>query len=127
MKLQKHKSRVVDGKKYSKWVLVIPPNQINELCWSEGDELESFAKGQDLLIKRVLNPKEKPKKMTYDEFKMLISDFLKEKNQGMTWTKIRDELGLPQKVPNNLWVRMLKEDIGLLREKRGAKTIWKLR
>jgi len=37
------------------------------------------------------------------------------------------KLGFPQKVPNNLWVKMMKRDIWLIREKVGTKTIWRVR
>lgn len=125
MKLQRHIARIIEGKEYSKWVVVIPPNQINELGWGEGAELESAVKGKELRIKQQLNPPEKRKKMTYEEFRDSIKNLLKRKNK-LTWTEIREELNLPQKVPNNLWVRTMERDIGLIREKIGTRTVWKL-
>lgn len=40
MRLQKQLSRKFKGKDYSKWIVVIPPEKINELNWKEGEELE---------------------------------------------------------------------------------------
>jgi bifunctional DNA-binding transcriptional regulator/antitoxin component of YhaV-PrlF toxin-antitoxin module len=127
LKLQKHTSRIVEGKEYSKWVIVIPSSQIDELGWSEGDELESIVKGNTLLLRPLLNPPEKPKKMAYEEFRDRIKELLKREAKGLTWTEIKVKLNFPQKVPNNLWVRMMETDIGLIREKVGTKTIWRLK
>ena len=126
MRLQKQISRLVGDNEYAKWVIVIPPSQIEELGWKEGEELEGYVKGKALLVKRQTKPKEKPKKMSYEEFKEKILGILKTEPQGLTWTEIRDRLGLPQKVPNNLWVRMMEKDIGLVRvlDNKTAKTIW---
>ncbi len=40
MKLQKQLSRKVGVKEYPKWVVTIPPIQIDKLKWKEGQELE---------------------------------------------------------------------------------------
>jgi antitoxin component of MazEF toxin-antitoxin module len=55
MRLQKHFSRKVGNKEYSKYVVVIPNGHIEQLEWKEGQELESEVKGKKLL----LSPKEK--------------------------------------------------------------------
>ena len=39
MKLQKQLSRKVDGKAYPKYVVTIPPKEIEKLGWAEGTEL----------------------------------------------------------------------------------------
>lgn len=65
--------------------------------------------------------------MTYEEFWDSIGKLLKGKVNGLTWTEIKQELNLPKKVPNNLWVRIMEKDIGLIREKIGTKTVWKLK
>lgn len=52
MKLQKQLSRKVDNKIYPKWVVVIPPEKINEANWKEGDELEVKVTKGSLLIKK---------------------------------------------------------------------------
>lgn len=55
MKLQKHFSRRLKGKDYSKWVIVIPPEKIKELEWKEGEEIESeiFHGGLILIPKKL--------------------------------------------------------------------------
>lgn len=52
MKLQKQLSRKVGGVEYAKWVLVIPPNTIEELKWKEGQELEVEIKENKLVVKK---------------------------------------------------------------------------
>jgi bifunctional DNA-binding transcriptional regulator/antitoxin component of YhaV-PrlF toxin-antitoxin module len=44
MRLQKHKTRKTDSKEDSKYVVVIPPEHIEELGWKEGQELEPEVK-----------------------------------------------------------------------------------
>jgi len=39
MKLQKVKAREYNGKQIYKYMIVIPPKDIEELGWSEGDNL----------------------------------------------------------------------------------------
>jgi len=119
---------LVDGNEYAKWVIVIPPSQIEKLGWVEGIELESCVKGRMLVVMPQTKRKGKPKRMSYEEFREKISGILKTEPGGLSWTEIRDRLKLPQKVPNNLWVRMLEKDIGLVRvlDNKIAKTIWRL-
>ncbi len=50
MKLQKQLSQKIKGKEYPKYVLVIPPKQIEELGWKEGMELEPKINGEKLII-----------------------------------------------------------------------------
>lgn len=64
---------------------------------------------------------------TYDKFKTQIESALKNEPQGLTWTEIKQKLNLPQKVPNNRWVRQLETDIGLTRTKEPKGVIWKLK
>lgn len=54
MRLQKHLNRKVEDKEYAKYVVVIPPEHIEELGWKEGQELKPEVKGKKLLI----SPKE---------------------------------------------------------------------
>jgi len=128
MQLQRQISRIVDGNEYAKWTIVIPPSQIEELGWNEGMELESSAKRKRLVVRPRTRPKEKPKKMSYEEFRERILETLKREPKGLSWTEVRDRLKLPQKVPNNLWVRMMEKDIRLVRtlDNKTAKTIWRL-
>lgn len=55
MMLQKQLSRKFKGKDYSKWVVVISPEKVEELGWKEGEELESklFHGGLILLPRRL--------------------------------------------------------------------------
>ncbi|NAL77325.1 hypothetical protein DYY65_03615 [Nitrososphaera sp. AFS] len=41
VKLQKRFNRRVGDKEYSKWVVVLPDNEVNRLGWREGIELEA--------------------------------------------------------------------------------------
>jgi antitoxin component of MazEF toxin-antitoxin module len=50
MRLQKQLSRRVESKEYAKYVLVVPPEEIQELGWKEGEELEPEVKGKKLII-----------------------------------------------------------------------------
>jgi antitoxin component of MazEF toxin-antitoxin module len=50
MRLQKHVNRKVEGKEYAKYVVVIPPERIEELGWEEGQQLEPQVQGRRLVI-----------------------------------------------------------------------------
>ena len=52
MKLQKQLSRKVGDIEYTKWVLVIPPNMVEELKWKEGQDLEAEVKENKLIVKK---------------------------------------------------------------------------
>ena len=51
MKLQKQLSRKVDNIKYPKYVVTIPPKQIEELGWEEGTELEAIVEKGRIILK----------------------------------------------------------------------------
>lgn len=53
MKLQKQLSRKVGDKEYAKWVVAIPPKQIEALGWNEGQSLEGEITDQQLVIRKV--------------------------------------------------------------------------
>jgi hypothetical protein len=55
--------------------------------------------------------------LTYEVFSNKIALTLKASGGPLTWTEIRTKAGLPQKFPNNEWVRRLERDIGLSRTK----------
>ena len=44
MKLQKRFNRKVAGKQYSKWVVVLPNDKVEQVGWKEGMELDLDAK-----------------------------------------------------------------------------------
>jgi antitoxin component of MazEF toxin-antitoxin module len=50
MRLQKQVNRIVEGREYSKYVLVVPPETVEQLEWKEGQELEPEIKGSRLVI-----------------------------------------------------------------------------
>lgn len=127
LKLQKQTSRTTDRKDYYKWVVVLPPEQIDQLKWENGSELESEVKNNSIIL-RLMTEKPQSDKMAYDTFKKTIQQELEKKPHGLTWTEIRaSRPELYQTVPNNLWVRTLEREIGLIREKTGTKTIWRLK
>jgi bifunctional DNA-binding transcriptional regulator/antitoxin component of YhaV-PrlF toxin-antitoxin module len=45
-------SRRYKGREYPKWVVTIPPKQIEELGWTEGEFLESDIARQELVIRK---------------------------------------------------------------------------
>ncbi len=58
MRLQKHYARTVRGKDYSKWVVIIPPEKVNDLKWKEGEELDSkIFHGGLILLPKKMRPK----------------------------------------------------------------------
>jgi predicted Zn-ribbon and HTH transcriptional regulator len=65
---------------------------------------------------------------TYEDFRDKVQETLKGSPGPLTWTEIRTLAGLPQKFPNNQWVRQMESEIGLER-KRDAHGIihWELR
>jgi antitoxin component of MazEF toxin-antitoxin module len=51
MKLQKRFNREVEGVEYSKWIVTIPPEEIEKLHWRAGQELDTVVKNNELVIK----------------------------------------------------------------------------
>lgn len=52
MRLQKQLSRKVGNKEYAKWIITIPPKQVQALGWNEGEFLESEVNSRELVIRR---------------------------------------------------------------------------
>jgi AbrB family looped-hinge helix DNA binding protein len=50
LKLQKQLSRKVDNKEYPKYVVTIPPKQIEKAGWKEGTELEAIVKDGKIIL-----------------------------------------------------------------------------
>jgi len=61
VRLQKQLSRKVGNIEYPKWVIIVPPKQIDALGWKEGEYLESKINGQELIVKRE-NPEKAEKR-----------------------------------------------------------------
>ena len=55
--------------------------------------------------------------MPYEEFQAKVKEALMSADHSLTWTELRTFTGLPQKYPNNRWVRRLEKDIGLQRDR----------
>jgi len=81
-----------------------------------------------LVLKKVGEKEiEKGEKTSYEEFKKKVEEVLRAESGGLTWAEIKKRTNLRQKVPNNMWVKMMENDIGLVREKRERRTIWRLK
>jgi bifunctional DNA-binding transcriptional regulator/antitoxin component of YhaV-PrlF toxin-antitoxin module len=52
MKLQKQLSRKVGDRAYPKYVIIVPPQDIEALGWKEGEYLESEINDQMLIVRR---------------------------------------------------------------------------
>lgn len=52
MQLQKHISKKIKDVEYSKWVIVIPSDQVKELGWQKGTHLESSISNDKIIIKK---------------------------------------------------------------------------
>ena len=129
MKLQRHFAYTYKDKRHYKNVLTIPDNIINELGWNIGDEIEMTAKGDALLLQATPTPMSRPiavAKDPYEDLRDEIKKILESRPQGLTWTQIKKRLQLSQRAPYHKWVRRMERDIGLVREKKGSKTIWRL-
>ena len=44
-------NRIIGNKEYSKWIVQIPPEQIEQVGWSVGDEIEAVVKHHEILLK----------------------------------------------------------------------------
>jgi len=64
--------------------------------------------------------------MTYHQFRDSIQAKLRERELGMTWRELKDDLRLPYDRPCPEWTRRLESDIGLIREKgTGNALVWR--
>jgi len=52
VKLQRQFNRRVKNKDYSKWLLVIPPEIVDKLGWTEGEALSAEVEGTALKLRR---------------------------------------------------------------------------
>lgn len=51
LRLQKQVNRKIGDKEYSKWIIAIPPEKIEEAGWKVGDEIEAVVKRHEILLK----------------------------------------------------------------------------
>ncbi len=132
MKLQKVHAYNYGDKSHYKYVITLPEDLIYELNWESGSELEVKKVNDKIQISFVSEPVKNPKpqivepKMAYSEFKEKIQNALKYRDDGATWTELRDQLQLEQIVPNNKWVRQLEKDIGLKRIRDMKGVVWRI-
>jgi len=129
MKLQRHFAYTYKGKRYYKNVLVIPDNTVNELGWNIGDEIEFTVESGTLLLQATPTPMSRAiavAKDPYEDFRDEIKKVLEREPHGLTWSQIKKVLQLSQRTPYHKWVKKMEKDIGLLRERKESKTIWRL-
>lgn len=129
MRLQRVVSRKSPRRAYKKYLVTLPESVVRVLGWRTGGELSTSIHRGSLVL--TYTPAKKVSRNSgvepsYELFKTSIRDELKSHPEGRTWTQIRHALRLPQKVPNNVWVRLMEKEIGLLRLKSSPGTIWKL-
>lgn len=129
MRLQRHFAYTHKGKRYYKNVLVIPDNIVDELGWNIGDEIESVIERDTLLLQATPTAMSRPiavAKDPYEDFRDEMKKILEKEPQGLSWSQIKRKLQLSQRTPYHKWVKKMEKDIGLLREKKGSKKIWRL-
>jgi antitoxin component of MazEF toxin-antitoxin module len=56
MRVHKVINRVHEGTTYYRWVVSIPPKNIRELGWTDGQELETLVRGSSLWVQPALHP-----------------------------------------------------------------------
>jgi hypothetical protein len=65
---------------------------------------------------------------TYENFRDIVQQTLREADRPLTWTEIRTMGNMPQAFPNNKWVHQLEADIGLDRKRdKGGIIHWTLK
>ena len=129
MKLQRRFAYKYGDTKHYKYVVTIPEEVVEKMGWKAKDEV-NWEVGEGLLsLKRVAEaPLTAEVAVTpYKDFRDAIEKLLKAEPDGLTWSEIKTRLNLPQKVPNNKWVRQMEEDIGLIRERIRGRVHWKLK
>lgn len=130
MKLQRVESRSVGDRTYHKYVLTLPEEVVTAAGWEAGGEVLAKVKGREVVLSYTAEkggaPRERDEGSGYDAFRDRIRAELAVHPEGFSWPELRDRLRLPQKVPNNVWVRRLEHDIKLLRLKEPSGTRWRL-
>lgn len=129
MRLQRHFAYTYKGRKHYKNVLTIPDDVVNQLGWNIGDEINPTINGDTLFLKATPTPTSKPievAKDPYEDFRDEVKAILEKELRGLSWTQIKKELQLSQRAPYHKWVKRMEKDIGLIREGRGSRTIWRL-
>jgi hypothetical protein len=127
LRLQRSVTRRVNGKEYVKHQLVIPNDFTSQLGWSGGDYIQGEITRKGFLLCKV-EPREQPKRLSYQEFKRAVGDFLVTRPEGVRWQEIRVGTGLPQQTPSPIWVKRMEEEHALERhtDSGTSKALWKL-
>lgn len=132
MRLQRVESRSVGNRTYHKYVLTLPEDLIDAAGWEAGGEIKAKLRGHEVILSYTaeeVGTQSRAKKAgsDYEQFRDRIRAALASESEGLTWRELRDRLTLDQKVPNNVWVRRMERDIGLLRVKGSTGTRWRLK
>ncbi len=130
MRLQRVESRRVGNRTYHKFVLTLPEEIVTAVGWQAGADIRANVQGRSVVLNADADgatAKSRRVRSEYETFRDGIRSLLERQPVGLAWTEIRGRLKLSQKVPNNVWVRRMEAEIGLLRVKAsGAQTLWKL-
>ena len=62
----------------------------------------------------------------YVEFREKIKKALQEEKNGLTWNQIRKKSNIEYCHPCYTWIRILEEEIGLIRLRKGRYVYWRL-
>ena len=130
MKLQRHFAYTYKGKRHYKNLITIPDQIVIKLGWNIGDEIEAKVESNMLVLQATPTPMSKPisvAKDSYEDFRDEIKQILDSEPNGLSWTEIKKRLQLSQRAPYYKWVRRMEKDIGLIREKKSGKTVWRLK
>lgn len=95
-------------------------------------EIHRLEKRRTEIAKKLMEKEGKIKRKVssvdrYEEFKNKVKGILEEARKPLTWTEIKERAGFTQKFPNNVWVRNMEKDIGLVREKIKGRVYWRLK
>lgn len=126
--LQTRISRRVGDKTYVKSELVIPQEYVNQLGWSQNQNVEFKPYGTGKLLLIPTAEKTTPPKPTFENFAAAVTKALRENLEGLTWFDIRRKAGLEQRTPNPIWVYRLEKEcrVRRVRNGRNLQTIWRL-
>jgi len=126
--LQTRISRRAGDKTYVKSELVIPQEYVNQLGWTQNQNVEFKPYGTGKLLLIPTAQKTKPPKPTFETFAAAVTKALRETIGGLTWFEIRRKAGLKQSTPNPIWVYRLERECGVRRVRNGKnlQTIWRL-
>lgn len=127
--LQTKASRRIGKKAYLKSLVTIPRNLVNDLGWSDNQELDLRQVSENKLMLRPAQPRLKINNSTFESFARAIVKVLVDSPEGLTWSQIREVSNLPNKRPCPLWVHRMENERGLLRfrDNKSSQIIWKMK